>query len=261
MVAAADVCNIDEMRAAVAAATERFGAIHGVIHAAGVVDDAPLLGKSPSAVEEVFAPKLHGTQVLDALFPDGSLQVLVLFSSTSTVTAPAGQIDYVAANEYLNAYAKSRAGGRTRVVAIDWGIWNEVGMAADALAERLGHRPPTPPVPAGVPLLDEAGFDAAGNRLFTARYDAVRAGCWTSTARRPAPPWCPAPAISSWPPRRCARRARPGRSRSATSISSGRSRSMMAPRATSACALPAAPRATISSCAAIASWTGGAASS
>ncbi len=74
------------MRAAVAAGTERFGPIHAVIHAAGVIDDGPLLTKSPAAVEEVFAPKLHGTHVLDAIFPDGSLDLMVVFSSTSTVT-------------------------------------------------------------------------------------------------------------------------------------------------------------------------------
>ena len=48
--------------------------------------------------------------------------------------APAGQVDYVAANAYLNAYADSRAGvaGR-RTLAIHWGVWNQVGLAARAL--------------------------------------------------------------------------------------------------------------------------------
>lgn len=170
LAAAADVCNLEQMRAALDLATARFGAIDGVIHAAGAVNDGPLLTKSPAAVEDVFTPKIHGTQVLHALFPDGALDWLALFSSTSTVTAPAGQVDYVAANEYLNAYARSRAGDRTRVVAIDWGIWSEVGMAAAAIAERTGARPAAAFEPAEMPLLDAAGFDAAGNRLFTATY-------------------------------------------------------------------------------------------
>ena len=107
----------------------------------------------------MLSPKVHGTKVLDALFPDGSLDWLVLFSSTSTITAPAGQVDYVAANEFLNAYARSRRGGRTRVVAIDWGIWSEVGMAATALAERTGDTPKAAREPAAPPLLDAASFD------------------------------------------------------------------------------------------------------
>lgn len=169
MVVPADVCNIDEMRAALEAAKARFGKIHGVIHAAGAIDDAPLAAKSVGSVESVFAPKVHGTRVLDALLPDGAVERIVVFSSTSTLTAPAGQVDYVAANEYLNAWAKARS-GKTKVTAIDWGIWAEVGMAADAMATRLGSGPAMPETPAAQPLLDTAGFDGAMNRRFRAEY-------------------------------------------------------------------------------------------
>lgn len=169
LVAPADVCNLQDMEAALTLGQQRFGAVAAVIHAAGVVDDGPLLTKTPAEVEEVLAPKLHGTQVLNRLFPDGSVKVMVLFSSTSTLTGPAGQIDYVAANEYLNAFARSRRGGRTQVVALNWGIWTGVGMAAEALADRTG-RPPSPRLPIRAPMLDEATFDAQGNRLFTATY-------------------------------------------------------------------------------------------
>lgn len=170
LVAPADVCNLEDMRGAVALGEARFGKVHAVIHAAGVVNDGPLMTKTPAQVEEVFAPKLHGTLVLDRLFPDGSIAVLVLFSSTSTVTGPAGQVDYVAANEYLNAYSRSRAGGLTRVIALNWGIWTGVGMAAEVLADRTGERPVPPRVPLKAPILDEATFDGAGNRMFTASY-------------------------------------------------------------------------------------------
>lgn len=165
----ADVANPVQMAAAKAEGERRFGPIHAVIHAAGVVDDGPILSRSVAEVEEVFAPKLHGTQVLDRLFPDGSIALMVLFTSTSTATGPAGQIDYVAANEYLNAYARHRAGGKTRVLALNWGIWQGVGMAAEALADRAG-RPASPRVPLGLPMLDDSGVDAQGNREFTARY-------------------------------------------------------------------------------------------
>ncbi|MDG1117336.1 MAG: beta-ketoacyl synthase N-terminal-like domain-containing protein [Flavimaricola sp.] len=168
----ADVSNVEEMRAAKAEAEAILGPIKAVIHAAGVVDDAPILAKTAMGIEDVFTPKIHGTQVLDALFPDGTLDWMALFSSSSTVTAPGGQVDYVAANEYLNAFAKARAGGKTRVVAINWGIWSGVGMAADAMEARTGASAPPPAVPAGVPLLEVATFDAEGNRQFTADYTA-----------------------------------------------------------------------------------------
>lgn len=170
LLVAADVCNVKDMQAATEQAQRQYGRIEMVIHAAGVVDDGPLMTKTSGGVEEVFAPKVHGVQILHDLFPDGSIDWLVLFSSTSTVTAPAGQVDYVAANEYLNAYALSRAGQRTRVLAIDWGIWNEVGMAAKAMASRLGESAPAPHHPAGSPLLDDATYDTSGHRLFTAAW-------------------------------------------------------------------------------------------
>ncbi|MBR9650563.1 type I polyketide synthase [Thalassovita aquimarina] len=167
LVLPADVSNVENMRGAVQIATEKFGGINGVIHAAGVIADAPILGKSLSDIEDVFTPKIHGTQVLDGLFPDGALDFMVLFSSSSTATAPAGQVDYVAANEYLNAFAKSRAGGKTRVMAIDWGIWADTGMAADAMATRTGAANRADPEPAGQALLDQKCFDADGTRTFT----------------------------------------------------------------------------------------------
>jgi acyl transferase domain-containing protein/thioesterase domain-containing protein len=140
LLASGDVTDIEAVRAAAAAARERFGVIHGVIHAAGVVDDDLMQLKSLADVENVFAPKVHGTVVLDAVFADAELDFMALFSSTSTATAPAGQVDYVAANAFLNAYAASRARPRAgrRTIAVNWGIWNEVGMAAEAL---LGPQP------------------------------------------------------------------------------------------------------------------------
>ena len=169
MVVTADVCNLGQMQAAREAVDARFGAITGVIHGAGVIADAPLLAKSPSSVEDVFTPKIHGTEVLGEVFPDGSLDWMVLFSSSSTVTAPAGQVDYVAANEFLNAFARARS-GKTRVLAINWGIWNEVGMAAEAVAVRTGDVPKPPVEPVAQEMLAEATFDTHGNRVFTARY-------------------------------------------------------------------------------------------
>ena len=164
---AADICNVEEVEAARAAAEARFGRIDAVIHAAGVVDDAPILTKTPESIEQVLAPKLHGTMVLDSAFPDGSVGLIVVFSSSSTVTTPPGQLDYVAANSFLNAWAESRAGGLTRVLAINWGIWADVGMAAAALA------PPAPaaPTPIAQPLLSEAGFGPEGQRLFAGVVD------------------------------------------------------------------------------------------
>lgn len=178
LVAQADVCNLQDMRAARDLAIRRFGPVHTLIHAAGVLDDGPLLTRTPAQVQDVLAPKVLGTRVLDEVFPDGSLAQMVLFSSTSTAIGPAGQVDYVAANEYLNAFARARRGGRTRVTALNWGIWGGIGMAARAFgvsqtpaAQTLATQAP---LPSPAPMLDSTARDARGQLQYHADYDLGR---------------------------------------------------------------------------------------
>jgi acyl transferase domain-containing protein/thioesterase domain-containing protein len=130
----ADVSNLQQMADAVQTGLERFGKIDAVFHAAGVVDDGLIQTKSLESIENVLAPKLLGTAVIDSVFRDVPIDMLVLFSSTSTDTAPAGQVDYVAANSYLNAFAENcRARTDRTTVALHWGVWSDVGLAARAL--------------------------------------------------------------------------------------------------------------------------------
>ncbi|WP_417817491.1 type I polyketide synthase [Tritonibacter scottomollicae] len=174
LVLAGDVCNLQDMRAAAEAARAAFGPVTGLFHGAGRIADAPLLAKTDSQIADVLAPKVSGLRVLDQVFPDGTLEVMALFSSSSTVTRPAGQVDYIAANEYLNAWAKSRRGGQTRVVAIDWGIWADTGMAAEAMAARRDSAAPSAPLPCAAALWQTQGFDRSGAPVFRSRFDARR---------------------------------------------------------------------------------------
>jgi acyl transferase domain-containing protein/thioesterase domain-containing protein/acyl carrier protein len=165
-VASADVANLAQMRRVIDDITTRRNAITGVIHAAGVLDDAPLLAKTDEAIEAVLAPKVQGLRVLDQLLPDGAVEWMVLFSSTSTATRSAGQVDYVAANAWLNAFAAARNGAKTRVVAVNWGIWADVGMAAAAMGSGASDTVPARTIDAA--LIDTAGSDASGYPLLRA---------------------------------------------------------------------------------------------
>ena len=170
----ADVSNSGEMRSAIGALEKAFGPVHGVLHGAGHIDDGPILAKTDSQIAKVLAPKVGGLRVLDEIFPDGSLDLLLLFSSSSTATTPVGQIDYVAANEYLNAWAAHRQGGKTTVLALNWGVWSDTGMAAEALAARTEAKAESPRSPCDQPLLQERGFDCDGNPIFASRLDAAK---------------------------------------------------------------------------------------
>ena len=130
---AADVTVAETMQQAVADARAKFGEINGVIHAAGVIRDNLIQLKSQRDIEEVFSAKVYGTLVLDEIFRRQPLDFMLLFSSTSAFVAPQGQVDYVGASSFVNAFADSCQGARPYpVTAIAWGIWRDVGMAAPA---------------------------------------------------------------------------------------------------------------------------------
>jgi acyl transferase domain-containing protein/thioesterase domain-containing protein/acyl carrier protein len=134
MIVQGDVTDLESMKAVRSAIQDRFGALHGVIHAAGVVDDDLIVLKEQENIDHVLAPKVYGTLILDQIVEHDDLDLFVVFSSTSTATAPVGQVDYVAANAFLNAFAESRSLQRRRVLALNWGVWKDVGIAARAMA-------------------------------------------------------------------------------------------------------------------------------
>jgi acyl transferase domain-containing protein len=166
-VAGADVANLAQMRRVIEDLQNRHGRINGVVHAAGALDDGPMLGKMDAQMDAVLSPKVQGLRVIDQLLPDGDLDCLILFSSTSTATRSAGQVDYVAANAWLNAYAAARSGGATRVMAINWGIWADVGMATNSLSGGASDVLPARPINAA--LLQTMGSDVAGDPVLSAQ--------------------------------------------------------------------------------------------
>ena len=123
----ADVTSVRQMRSAVAVARAHFGKIDGVFHAAGVLEDGPLMLKTAQSADRVLAPKVQGTLALEEALRGESLRCFVLFSSISSILSPAGQIDYAAANAFLDAFAQSRKGP---ITVLNWGLWNDLGMAA-----------------------------------------------------------------------------------------------------------------------------------
>jgi acyl transferase domain-containing protein/thioesterase domain-containing protein/acyl carrier protein len=130
VVMSADVTDLAAMRGVISEARKRFGRIHGVIHAAGVLDDGLIQLKQKESADGVLAPKVAGALVLEAALDGVELDFFALFSSISCFVAPVGQVDYVAANAFLDAFAASRnAQKKPWTVAINWGRWGEAGMA------------------------------------------------------------------------------------------------------------------------------------
>lgn len=132
LVEKADVVDYDRMKLVVDQMYETYGCIHGVLHVAGNQGGAMIQFKLEDKENIVLDPKVKGTMVLDKLFRDKKLDVFVLFSSLVALYGVAGQIDYAAANLFLDCYAQ-RARIRyddRKVISVNWDNWENIGMAA-----------------------------------------------------------------------------------------------------------------------------------
>ena len=124
-----DVAEPEDVRGAVDLALERYGALHGVLHTAGVPGIGLIQFKQPEDCDVVLAPKVDGARALAQALRYGEpdevqLDFLALFSSITSATGGGpGQVDYCAANAYLDAQAARLAADGRRVVAIAWGEW------------------------------------------------------------------------------------------------------------------------------------------
>ncbi len=157
LVLAADVTDEAAMREVVRRARERFGPIQGAIHAAGVPGGGVIQLKTIEAASRVLAPKVRGAQVLARVLAGEPVELLVLLASTFGITGGVGQVDYCAANSFLDAFARQVAQRGLRAISLDWAAWQEVGMAAEAAALRAAGEPrPSRALP-GTSAVEPAG--------------------------------------------------------------------------------------------------------
>ncbi|MBB3643402.1 type I polyketide synthase [Variovorax atrisoli] len=140
LVLSADVADEAQMQAAAAQARARFGAIHGVIHAAGHANSGMIGQRTRAMVDAVFAPKLRGTQALLEAVREDALDFVLFCSSISAMAGGLGMSDYAAANAYLDALAAQvQRSARHAVFSVNWDAWRDLGMAAGmVLPESVG---------------------------------------------------------------------------------------------------------------------------
>ncbi|MBX9695440.1 MAG: SDR family NAD(P)-dependent oxidoreductase, partial [Cyanobacteria bacterium] len=114
---------------------EAYGNIDGIIHGAGIIEDALLKEKTAESYQRVFDTKVRSAITLIKSCRLDQLKFIYLFSSVVGRTGNAGQIDYVAANEALNKMASAvRQQSNVRVSSLMWGPWTG-GMAQPELEE------------------------------------------------------------------------------------------------------------------------------
>ncbi|MFJ3793114.1 SDR family NAD(P)-dependent oxidoreductase [Kitasatospora sp. NPDC090091] len=161
----ADLADPAQTAAAVTELRDRFGALNGVVHAAGAPSSGMIAHKTRAEADRVLAAKTRGTLLLDRLTAADPLDFFLLCSSVTAVLGGPGQSDYGAANAFLDAYAQWRRQQGRPVTSLAWSTWEGVGMAA-GLAARSGAAEPNGAA-TGHPLLRLVRHEGAARTYAT----------------------------------------------------------------------------------------------
>ncbi len=132
LVFAADVGNEEAIRSIKNQVLNKYGEFHGIIHCAGNPGNGMIHLKTKENAENVLNPKVRGTLIIDLIFEDVKLDFIILCSSFNSILPNFGQIDYCAANAFLDAFAhyKTLKNG-VHTVSVNWDAWQEVGKTAE----------------------------------------------------------------------------------------------------------------------------------
>jgi acyl transferase domain-containing protein/D-arabinose 1-dehydrogenase-like Zn-dependent alcohol dehydrogenase len=157
-----DVSDREQLRAAIDSIPDEHP-LRGVVHAAGVLDDAVIGSLTPERVERVLAPKVEGAWHLHELTKHLDLDTFVLFSSVAATLGGLGQGNYAAANAFLDALAGHRRAQGLPAVAMAWGPWEQ----ASGMTSQLGE--------ADLRRMASSGMLTLSHELGLELFDAARA--------------------------------------------------------------------------------------
>lgn len=125
-----DVSDEATLRAVLREVHAQHGPVHGVFHSAGVAGGGMMAVRGDDDAAQVLAPKVSGTLALYRQV-GAEADFMMLFSSEIAVTGSFGQVDYCAANNFLDHFAAWSWQRDLPVVSIGWAGWVDFGMAAD----------------------------------------------------------------------------------------------------------------------------------
>ena len=106
----------------------------GVVHLAGVLDDALLSQQNAESFRKTLAPKVFGAQHLDRLTKDDDLDFFVVSSSVSSLLGSPGQANYSTANAMLDGLVAQRQAQGLPATGVNFGPWAKGGMASSEAA-------------------------------------------------------------------------------------------------------------------------------
>jgi mycoketide-CoA synthase len=105
----------------------------GVIHAAGVLDDAVVTSLTPERVDAVLRAKVDAAWNLHELTRDLDVSAFVMFSSIAGLAGASGQGNYAAGNSFLDGLAAHRRAHGLPAIALGWGLWDQTSAMTGGL--------------------------------------------------------------------------------------------------------------------------------
>jgi acyl transferase domain-containing protein/thioesterase domain-containing protein/ubiquinone/menaquinone biosynthesis C-methylase UbiE/acyl carrier protein len=129
MVCRADIAD-PEQASRVVSDVQRMGPLRGVVHAAMVLDDAPIERLDEARMWKAMAPKVLGAWNLHTLTANTALDFFVLFSSFASIIGTPGQANYAAGNAFLDELAYYRRASGLPALTVNWGVLGDVGHVA-----------------------------------------------------------------------------------------------------------------------------------
>jgi phthiocerol/phenolphthiocerol synthesis type-I polyketide synthase C len=141
-VVACDVTDAIKLQSVLHDIQESKYPLKGIIHAAMVLEDNLIKNMDFQAMYNVIAPKVQGAWNLHRLTRENDLDLFVLYSSVTTCLGNPGQVNYVAANGFLESLAKFRNSSGLPATVVSWDAITDTGYLArnTQLADRITRR-------------------------------------------------------------------------------------------------------------------------
>jgi NADPH:quinone reductase-like Zn-dependent oxidoreductase/surfactin synthase thioesterase subunit len=130
-----DVVSRDDVARVIDAAVRSAGKVSGVVHAAGVLQDALVPNMTKESFARVFDPKALGAFNLHQACADAGQrpELFLMISSMSSVLGLKGQINYASANYFEDALAEHRRAIGLPATSVNLGVLGEyAGMSMKA---------------------------------------------------------------------------------------------------------------------------------
>jgi len=135
----ADVGDESEVASLLKRVRAELAPLGGVVHLAGVLDDALLSQQSVERFRTALAPKAFGAYHLDSLTVDDDLDFFIVSSSVSALFGSPGQSNYATANALLDGLVAKRRSKGLPATGVNFGPWAQGGMASsEAAAANIG---------------------------------------------------------------------------------------------------------------------------